>query len=130
MHPGALHLSPRPQFWRPGLPSALQTPVLPSSQKALPLGGFGVSLLRSPQAVGPGLNSGLRDGQIQTPSLHTFPCMARVSEARILRWELILDHLWALNAITGVPGGGGGALTHTEEQPHETGQREVGRCWP
>ena len=44
--------------------------------------------------------------------------------ASVLR---ILDHLWALNAITGVPGGGGGALTHTEEQPHETGQREVGR---
>ena len=125
-----LCVSPKPQFWRQGLPSALWTPVLPSSQKALPLGGFGVSLLGNPQAVGLGLNSCLRDGQIQMPSLHIFPYMVRVIEARILRWELIPGHLWALNAITGVPGGGGGALAYTEEQRHETGQREGGRCWP
>lgn len=67
-----------------------------------------MSLLGSPQAAGPGLNSGFRDGQIQTPSLHIFPCVVRVVEARVLRWELIPDYLWALNTITGVPGGAEG----------------------
>lgn len=44
-----------------------------------------------------------------------------------MRWELILDYLWALNAITEEQGWG--AQTHTEEQPHGDGAARWEDAW-
>lgn len=129
MHPGALRLPQTPVLETRAALCLVDPSFALFSEGIASWGLWGVPP-GNPQAVGLGLNSCLRDGQIQMPSLHIFPYMVRVIEARILRWELIPGHLWALNAITGVPGGGGGALAYTEEQRHETGQREGGRCWP
>ena len=61
------------------------------------------------------------------PCLYVFPYMVHVIKIRILRWEIIPDYPWALNAAKGVLRGSRGALTHTGAQPREDGADRGGK---